>query len=124
MDTPRKKFIGEVTEEVYEGVDNMQKCAEEILMFTRAGPPGASRLKQVLSSIFIYFQVERLDHREQILRACGMQPVQVDSGGDVTFFYRDYPCYNPYKQPSSKKGNLNFEGVENDEPIELADSEE
>jgi hypothetical protein len=124
LNKPDEKLVSSgATDELYDGSDAMQKCAEEILCFIRGGLPGASRLKQVLSSVFIYYQVLGLDHREQILRACGLQPVQLEEGNDVTFLLRGYPCLNPFREPVDRR-RLNHEGVVDEEPFESTTSEE
>lgn len=103
MTGEKRKFLGEVADSRYEGLDSHSQCVEEISSFLRGGVPGAARLKQVLSSVFTYFDVVGIVQREEVLRACGLQPCVGASASDVTFVFRGSDCSNQFKPPYRKR---------------------
>ena len=52
-----------------------EACKQEILAFARGGPGGLARLREVLPSIFVYFEIITLEEKSCILRECSLTPL-------------------------------------------------
>ena len=52
-----------------------EACKQEIKAFTRGGIGGLARLREVLASIFAYFEIVTLGEKSCILRECGLTPL-------------------------------------------------
>ena len=60
-----------------------EACKQEIKAFAIGGPGGLARLRQVLPSIFAYFEIITLAEKSCILRECGLTPLV--NAKDISF---------------------------------------
>jgi len=59
----------------------------QIQTYLSGGLPGQARLKQILPSLFSYFQIITLDSRAKLLARCGLAPIHGDEPSEVTFYF-------------------------------------
>jgi len=59
----------------------------QIQTYLSGGLPGQARLKQILPSLFSYFQIITLDSRAKLLARCGLAPIHGDEPSEITFYF-------------------------------------
>lgn len=68
-------------------------CEMEIKSFKSSGITGLTRLKQVLPSIFSYYNVLTIEAMQETLRRCSLVPILEDH---YVTFYLDVSPENPF----------------------------
>ena len=68
-------------------------CEMEIKSFKSSGITGLTRLKQVLPSIFSYYNVVTIEAMQETLRRCSLVPILEDH---YVTFYLDVSPENPF----------------------------
>jgi hypothetical protein len=66
-----------------------EECAREIKAFTSAGVSGCKRLKQVLPSLFAFYDLQTRGEQAQVLVDVGLEPIENTT--PVSFVCREDP---------------------------------
>jgi len=66
-------------------MDNNEECVKEIRAFASGGTAGLYRLKQVLSSLFGYYNMQTRGEQMDALRKVGLDPIDTGTGVSFTF---------------------------------------
>ena len=71
----------------------------EIRAFLGGGMAALARLKEILPSLFSYFQIITLDSRAKLLIKCGLTPIHEDNASEITFYFNPSPEKGDPLQP-------------------------
>lgn len=81
---------------------NEAGCIAEIQAFLKGGSDGAKRLKEVVSSLFVYFKIVTSNEKANVLLKCGLSPYRTKS--DVSFFFVKSDVKDQFSTPKDYKG--------------------
>ena len=76
-------------------MEQHEECVNEFKTFASGGPAALYRLKQVLTSLFGYYNLQTRGEQADALRKAGLQPVETSTG--VSF---------ALEEPQSEAGGL------------------
>ena len=92
----------EIPVKVSEGSSSASECKLEILVFLRGAEGGVKRLKDVLPSLFAYYNIITIESKARLLSECGLIPYKCkDAIGDVTFYFDGSDVQDQFKPPHS-----------------------